>query len=78
MEQALDFELTIGSDGIYRAGRVMVAFGGPTIWVNTRSKQVELYWWNEYADYPISEEAAAMVDDLLIELSEGTTVRSFI
>lgn len=46
---------------------VMVAYGGPNIYVDTASKSVELYWWSERASYPISYEAAEIIDDWAAE-----------
>ena len=44
---ALDIEYIIGSDGTYRGARVLVAFGGPNIWVDTKKGVVEGHWWND-------------------------------
>jgi hypothetical protein len=49
LQDALDIEYIIGSDKRYLGARVLVAFGGPNIWINTRTKQVEGYWWGESA-----------------------------
>lgn len=62
LSDALDFEYTINRDGSYKACRVMVAFGGPTIYVDTLHEQVELYWWTDRASYPISKDAAIELD----------------
>lgn len=45
--EALDIEYIIGSDGEYRGARILVAFGGPNIWINTKTSQVEGYWWGD-------------------------------
>jgi len=48
--EALDIEYYIGSDGTYRGARLLVAFGGPNIWVDVKTNRVEGYWWgNSYA-----------------------------
>ena len=49
LQDALNIEYVIGSDKRYLGARVLVAFGGPNIWINTRTKQVEGYWWGESA-----------------------------
>jgi hypothetical protein len=49
LQDALDIEYVIGSDKRYLGARVLVTFGGPNIWINTRTKQVEGYWWGESA-----------------------------
>jgi len=43
----LDIEYILGSDKQYLGARILVAFGGPNIWINTRTQQVEGYWWEE-------------------------------
>ena len=40
-----DIEYTIGSDLNYIGARIMIACGGPNIYINTNNKRVELYWW---------------------------------
>lgn len=49
LADALDIEYVVGSDKKYLGARVLVAFGGPNIWINTRTKQVEGYWWGDKA-----------------------------
>lgn len=62
-EDILDIEYRCGSDKAYRSVCVMVAYGGPNIYIDTDTKQVELYWWTDRASYPISYDAAAALDD---------------
>jgi hypothetical protein len=55
IQDVRDIEYIVNSDKEYLGARVLVAFGGPTIWINTRTKQVEGYWWSDsyimsYAD----------------------------
>lgn len=57
LEDALDYEFTIGSDRNFRGCRVMLTCGGPNIYANTMTGQVELYWWTDRASYPISNRA---------------------
>ena len=49
LQDALDIEYIVNSKREYLGARVLVAFGGPNIWVNTRTKRVEGYWWGESA-----------------------------
>ena len=44
LQDALDIEYIVSSSKKYLGARVLVAFGGPNIWINTRTKQVEGYW----------------------------------
>lgn len=61
----LDIEYRVsgrGSDD-YRSVCIMVACGGPNIYVDTASKQVELYWWTDRASYPLSYSACDEIDE---------------
>jgi predicted RNA-binding Zn-ribbon protein involved in translation (DUF1610 family) len=62
LSDAFDVEYTCGSDREYRSVRIMVACGGPNIYLNTATKDVELYWWNERARYPMHYETADALD----------------
>ena len=63
-----DIEYTIGGDKEYRGVRVMIACGGPNIYINTNSGDVELYWWNERASYPMSRSVIDMIDSTYEEM----------
>ena len=63
-----DVEYTIGSDKEYRSVRLMVACGGPDIYLNTRTGDVELYWWGESARYPMSSDVVDMIDSTYEEM----------
>ena len=47
LQDALDIEYIVNSKREYLGARVLVAFGGPNIWINTRTQQVEGYWWGD-------------------------------
>ena len=49
LSDALDIEYIVSSKKEYLGARVLVAFGGPNIWINTRTQQVEGYWWGDKA-----------------------------
>ena len=63
-----DVEYTIGSNKEYRGVRIMVACGGPNIYINTNTKDVELYWWSESARYPMSSDVVNMIDSIYEEM----------
>lgn len=65
---AYDIEYRAGSDKEYRSARIMVAHGGPNIYIDTARRLVRLYWWTDYAEYPISSSAADELDSILEEL----------
>ena len=44
MEDVYDIRYIVSSQKKYLGAQLMVAGGGPTIWVNTWTKEVEGYW----------------------------------
>ena len=55
LDGALDINYLIDSSGNYLGAKILVAFGGPNIWVHTREGVGKGYWWadryeKEYID----------------------------
>ena len=50
-----------------RSVQIMVACGGPNIYLDTATKDVELYWWTEKARWPISYAAVDALDEWAAE-----------
>jgi len=44
LSDALDVEWTTHADKTFKGARILVAFGGPNIWVNTMTNEVEGFW----------------------------------
>ena len=66
LESVLDIEYVVGNKGDYRGARILVAFGGPTIWINTRTNQVEGAWWQDSAHATFND--AIGLDETIEEL----------
>lgn len=66
LQDALDIEYIVSGDGSYLGARVLVAFGDPNIWVNTRTGMIEGYWWGDSASVPFKDNLG--LDDVLAEL----------
>ena len=66
LQDALDIEYILDSKREYIGARVLVAFGGPNIWINTRTGQVEGYWWGDSHTAPFTDNLG--LDDALREL----------
>ena len=64
----LDIEYIVNGNREYIGARVLVAFGGPNIWINTRTNTIEGYWWGDKASANYSDEID--LDDALRELWE--------
>lgn len=67
-EDALDVEYLIDRDGDLKASKWCVALGGPGIWCDTETHNVELYWWGERASFEMSRRAMAALDEMAAEM----------
>ena len=47
LSDVLDINWILNSDKTFKGARLLVAFGGPNIWIDTNLEQVEGYWWGE-------------------------------
>lgn len=61
-EDCLDIEYRCDGRREYRSVCVMVACGGPNIYIDTETKAVELYWWGDRASYPLDPDTVDAVD----------------
>ena len=66
MEDVYDIRYYINRDKSYLGAEIMVAGGGPTVWVNTYTKQVEGYWGGDKVLEPFIDELG--LDDYCEEL----------
>lgn len=66
LEDVLDIEYVVNGKGEYLGARVLVAFGGPNIWVNTRTNTVEGAWWESRANASFTDNLG--LNDALEEL----------
>lgn len=64
---ALDIEYVKDGDGNYRGAIVLVAFGGPNIWIDTRWKEVRGAWWGDSCTVSYSRDELGL-DEALQEL----------
>ena len=63
-----DIDYVIGSDKHYKACRVLVAFGGPNIYIDTWKKEVQLFWWSDTAIADIPEDLCMVIDEFFEEI----------
>lgn len=64
----LDYSYIVNHDKSFRAVRVLVAYGGPNIYIDTFSGKVELYWWSEYAEYTLRSDVIEAINDYFEEI----------
>lgn len=59
---------TTGRNGEYKGVRLLLAYGGPNVYLDTYSRTLELYWWNESATVDLLPDEAEEVDAMWSEL----------
>lgn len=47
LSDVLDVNYIINADKSYKGCRILVAFGGPNIWIDTVNKEVQGYWGSD-------------------------------
>ena len=57
IKDLLDINYTLDSERQYKGARILVAFGGPNIWIDTAKNTVEGYWWGESYTDSFTEDA---------------------
>ena len=55
MEGVYDIRYIVDREKRYYSAELMVAGGGPTIWVNLNSKEVEGYWGSDRVTVPFTD-----------------------
>ena len=58
----------IGSEKEIRGVRLMVACGGPNIYIDTFRKTIELYWWTEYATVDLHSDLCEEITELFAQV----------
>lgn len=63
LNDVYNVEFRVDSHKEVRSVQIMIACGGPNIYLDTASGDVELYWWGDRARYPMSYEARDALND---------------
>ena len=66
MEGVYDIEWITHQDHSYKAARLLVAGGGPNIWVNLHTDTVDGYWWGDHCKHSFDDNIG--LNDYLEEL----------
>ena len=69
LADALEINYVVSQDAQYLGARILVAFGGPNIWIDTRTGFVEGHWWGDSATARINGDSMDL-DECLSELWE--------
>ena len=56
MRHVYDIEWITHQDHSYKSARLLVAGGGPNIWVNLMDNTVDGYWGNDRVQWPFCDE----------------------
>lgn len=59
----LDIDFLVNYQKEYKGVKICVAWGGPSIYINTISGNVELYWWTESAKYRMRSDTIDAIDE---------------
>ena len=70
MEGVYDIQWITNQDHKYQGARLLVAGGGPNIWVNMNTHEVEGYWWGDHCKVPFVDNLG--LDEYLEELHSGS------
>jgi len=62
-DNVYDVEFRIGSDKQFRSVKIMVACGGPNIFIDTAAGAVLLYWWTDKAEYPLDPDTVEAINE---------------
>lgn len=65
-----NIDYIVDSNKEYQSARIMVACGGPNIYIDTDKQAVCLYWCSDCAQYYLSKTAVDAVDDFAREMYE--------
>ena len=71
MDHVYEIEWITYGDKTYKSARLMVAGGGPTIWVNTMTDNVEGYWGTDRVKHGFSDQIG--LNDYLLEMHANET-----
>ncbi len=67
----LDCEYTVSSDGTYRSARILIGFGGPNVWINTRTGDLEVSWYSDVVTEWLPIDFITEIDEFMSELWES-------
>lgn len=70
LADVLDYEFTVDSRKEYKAAKIWVALGGPTVWIDTAERAVKLAWGTDHEEYALNWNICEEIDDVMQEIYE--------
>lgn len=70
LEDVLDIQYLVSSQREYLGARLLLSWGGPNTWLDTRSGQVTVYWGSDKATVEVPLSFTGALDEALAELWE--------
>lgn len=71
LSDALDIEYRVTSDAQYRSAEILISFGGPNAWIDTKTGLLVVTWWSEPVTRPLPQDFIDGLDDAAEELWQG-------
>lgn len=68
LEDALDIEYRVSSEGEYRSARVLIGWGGPNVWVDTARHQIQVSWYSPLVELTLPDEFIDGLNEALEEI----------
>lgn len=66
-EDALDIEYTVSSRREYLGAVIALTLGGPNIYLDTRHRELQLFWWGERETLPLDSSLCDEIDNIFEE-----------
>ena len=70
-DDILDVRYIVNSKKEYLYSQIWVTLGGPSVWVDTQSRTVELRWLTDSASYPIHLDVVEYIDEIMREIFDN-------
>ena len=72
LQDMLDVTYHIGASGDYLGAEIMLVYGGPGIYLDTRRRSLDLYWGGEESHISVASEVCDEIDEIMQEYYEMT------
>lgn len=69
-EKVLDYRIVRDKDGCYQGCQLLVAYGGPNIWINTDFNEIRVFWGGSEGNCALLSGSAEILDSYMRSLLE--------